>query len=508
MLTAERHARIVEMVARQGTVTVPELASALDISESTIRRDLDKLDQAHRLVKVHGGATTLESAHLTRDLTLEERHGLHAEEKRAICAYAATLVGPDDLVYLDAGSTVEELINHLAERGARYVTDSVSHAMKLAARGFHVTVLGGELKSATESLVGPDTIAAISRYHFTIGFWGVNGITPENGLTSPESNEALIKQLTMEHTARRYVLADATKFDNTSLVRFGAFDSATIVTCGDVPEKYKAYTDDLHRNVQPVARLHRPRGRHAPGRHQPHRLRADAPGWQGRERLHRARQPRAQMTRINVKVKSAEETELNGMGPKIAEKDVEVLLAKLDALGEGDTLVISGSVPATLPHDMYERIMARLEGRGVCIVVDAEKDLLTRVLRYRPFLVKPNNHELGDIFGVTLRTRDEVVPYAKRLQELGAANVLVSMAGEGGVLVDETGAVRQSPAAKGTVVNSVGAGDSSVAGFLAGLIETGSYEDAFRMALAAGSASAFSDHLATRPEVEALLARS
>lgn len=214
------------------------------------------------------------------------------------------------------------------------------------------------------------------------------------------------------------------------------------------------------------------------------------------------------MTRINVKVKSAEETELNGMGPKIAEKDVEVLLAKLDALGEGDTLVISGSVPATLPHDMYERIMARLEGRGVCIVVDAEKDLLTRVLRYRPLLVKPNNHELGDIFGVTLRTRDEVVPYAKRLQGLGAANVLVSMAGEGGVLVDETGAVHQSPAAKGTVVNSVGAGDSSVAGFLAGLIETGSYEDAFRMALAAGSASAFSDHLATRPEVEALLASS
>ena len=240
MLAEERHARIVEMVTRKGTATVTDLATALDISESTIRRDLDKLDQAHRLVKVHGGATTLESAHLTRDLTLEERHGLHAEEKRAICAYAATLVGLDDLVYLDAGSTVEELINHLTEHGARYVTDSVSHAMKLAARGFHVTVLGGELKSATESLVGPDTIAAISRYHFTIGFWGVNGITPENGLTSPESNEALIKQLTMEHTARRYVLADATKFDNTSLFGFGSFSSATIVTCGDVPEKYKA----------------------------------------------------------------------------------------------------------------------------------------------------------------------------------------------------------------------------------------------------------------------------
>lgn len=241
MLAEERLARIVEMVGRRGTASVSDLASELGISESTIRRDLDKLDQAHRLVKVHGGATTLESAHLTRDLTLDERHGLHAEEKRAICAYAATLVGPDDLVYLDADSTVEELIGHLGEHRARYVTDSVSHAMKLAGRGFHVTVLGGELKSTTESLIGPDTIAALSRYHFTIGFWGANGITPESGFTSPESNEALIKQLSMEHTARRYVLADATKFDSTSLVGFGPFSSATIVTCGDVPERYREF---------------------------------------------------------------------------------------------------------------------------------------------------------------------------------------------------------------------------------------------------------------------------
>lgn len=212
------------------------------------------------------------------------------------------------------------------------------------------------------------------------------------------------------------------------------------------------------------------------------------------------------MTRVNVKVKSAEETELNGMGPQMGEEDVEVLLARTDALGAGDTLVVSGSVPACLPHDMYERVMERVAPRGVRVVVDAERDLLTRTLPLGPFLVKPNNHELGDIFGVELRTRDEVVPYARRLQEMGAANVLVSMAGEGGVLVAETGEVFQSSAAKGTVVNSVGAGDSSVAGFLAGLAETGSYEAAFRMALATGSASAFSDHLATRAEVEALLA--
>mgnify|MGYP004512973797 FL=1 len=212
-------------------------------------------------------------------------------------------------------------------------------------------------------------------------------------------------------------------------------------------------------------------------------------------------------TRINAKVKAIEETELNGQGPRIAPEDVDALFSKLDVLGQDDTLVISGSVPNTLPSDMYEQVMKRLAGHGVRIVVDAERDLLTRVLPYRPFLVKPNNHELGDIFGVTLKTRDEVVPYARRMQEMGAQNVLVSMAGEGGVLVAADGQVYQSPAAKGTVVNSVGAGDSCVAGFLAGLMETGSYQTAFRMGLAAGSASAFSDHLATRPEVEDLMSR-
>lgn len=216
---------------------------------------------------------------------------------------------------------------------------------------------------------------------------------------------------------------------------------------------------------------------------------------------------KAGFTRINAKVKAVEETEINGQGPHIAPEDVDALFSKLDVLGQDDTLVISGSVPNTLPSDMYEQVMERLAGRGVRIVVDAERDLLTRVLSYRPFLVKPNNHELGDIFGVTLKTRDEVVPYARRIQEMGAQNVLVSMAGEGGVLVAADGQVYQSPAAKGTVVNSVGAGDSCVAGFLAGLMETGSYQTAFRMGLAAGSASAFSDHLATRPEVEDLMSR-
>ena len=212
------------------------------------------------------------------------------------------------------------------------------------------------------------------------------------------------------------------------------------------------------------------------------------------------------MSRINMKIKAAEETEINGIGPKILESDIDALYARLDALQRGDTLVIAGSVPSMLPSDMYERIMDRLDGRGIDIVVDAERDLLVKVLRYHPFLIKPNNHELGAIFGVELSTRDEVVPYARKLQEKGARNVLVSMAGEGAVLVPESGDVIMGEAPKGTVVNSVGAGDSMVAGFLAGYQESdGDYAAAFKMGVATGSASAFSAKLATRPEVEALL---
>lgn len=213
------------------------------------------------------------------------------------------------------------------------------------------------------------------------------------------------------------------------------------------------------------------------------------------------------MSRINVKVKSAEETEINGIGPDIAPSDIEALYAKLDALTSDDILVISGSVPAALPGDIYERIMERLEGRGIRIVVDATRELLMNVLAFHPFLVKPNNHELGEIFGVELKARKDVVPYAKKLQELGARNVLVSMAGEGAVLVAENGGVIESPSPKGTVVNSVGAGDSMVAGFIAGYLESdGNYEQAFRMGVCAGSASAFSLGLAERDQVEELLA--
>ncbi len=206
-------------------------------------------------------------------------------------------------------------------------------------------------------------------------------------------------------------------------------------------------------------------------------------------------------TRINLKLKSIDGTEINGQGPKIDSEKVRMLMEQLGRLGQGDVLFLSGSIPASMPDDAYQKIMERLEGRNVRIVVDATKDLLLNVLPYRPFLIKPNNHELGEIFGVELKTRKEAVPYARKLQERGARNVLVSMAGEGAVLVAADGSVYEEHAPEGVLVNSVGAGDSMVAGFMAGFTEKEDYEYAFHMGIAAGSASAFSEHLATKEEI-------
>lgn len=209
-------------------------------------------------------------------------------------------------------------------------------------------------------------------------------------------------------------------------------------------------------------------------------------------------------SRINLKLKSIDGTEINGCGPDIHEQAVNQLMEKLDVLGEGDVLILAGSIPSSMSDDIYKIILERLSGRNVKTVVDATKDLLVNVLAYHPFLVKPNNHELGEIFDVTLKIREDVVPYAKKLQEMGAVNVLVSMAGEGAVLVAEDGSVHMSAAPKGRLVNGVGAGDSMVAGFIAGWMEQQDYQHAFRMGVSAGSASAFSEFLATRPEIEAV----
>lgn len=210
------------------------------------------------------------------------------------------------------------------------------------------------------------------------------------------------------------------------------------------------------------------------------------------------------MTRINVKMKSDEETEINGMGPTIQKKDFDQLLNQIKKMKKGDMIVISGNIPKSMKSDTYDKIISHLDPE-VNLVVDAEKDLIMNVLKYHPFLIKPNNLELAEMFSVTLNNDEDIIYYAKELQKSGARNVLVSMAKDGAILVCENGEIYKQEVAKGQVVNSVGAGDSMVAGFLAGYLKTNNYEYALKLGTACGGATAFHSGLATRKQIKKVL---
>ncbi|GAA0086916.1 1-phosphofructokinase [Clostridium sp. CTA-7] len=211
------------------------------------------------------------------------------------------------------------------------------------------------------------------------------------------------------------------------------------------------------------------------------------------------------VSRINVKLKANEESEINGQGPNITSNDLEELYKKLDLLKEGDILVLAGSVPKTLPKNIYEIIMEKLSNKGIKFVVDTTGELLLNVLKYNPFLIKPNNHELAELFNTTIDIEEEIIIYAKKLREMGARNVLVSMAGDGAIFITENDEIIKSEVPKGKLINSVGAGDSMVGGFIAGYLRNESIEEAFKIGVATGSASAFSEGLATKEKVYELL---
>ena len=204
------------------------------------------------------------------------------------------------------------------------------------------------------------------------------------------------------------------------------------------------------------------------------------------------------MSRINVKLRSDEESEINGIGPKITKEDLEKLFKQLDQMDKSDVLVLSGSIPKSISSGIYETILHRLQDKNIFSVVDATGDLLMNVLKYKPFLIKPNNHEIEEIFNVKLESEEDLIFYAKKLQEEGARNVLISLAGDGSLLVDEHGGTHRIGVCKGKVKNSVGAGDSMVAGFIAGYLRNGDYMEALELGTACGGATAFSDSLATK----------
>ena len=243
MIAEERWGVILQLIEAKNTVTVAELTEVLNTSESTIRRDLQELDRMHKLVRVHGGATALDDSprFVNSDVQISDRAAAHAEEKAAIGRFAAGLIGKSDFVYIDAGSTTAQLVEHITEKNAVYVTNSIGHARRLLQKGCRVILPGGEIKPVTEAMVGAQTVEEIRRYHFTIGFFGTNGVTDDTGFTTPESNEAAVKRTAMEHSRDRYVLCDHSKFSRIAPVSFGSFYFADIVTDSAVPERYRKY---------------------------------------------------------------------------------------------------------------------------------------------------------------------------------------------------------------------------------------------------------------------------
>ena len=240
MLAEERYNEILRLVNEKKTVTVQELTEVLDTSESTIRRDLTTLHKKGSLVKVHGGSTALSVEGMTRDASLTVRRDMNIEEKVAIAKYAAALIEKDDFVYLDAGSSVDLMIDYIAEQEAIYVTNAIGHAQKLLQKGCRVFLLGGELKEVTEAIVGAQAIDSLKRYNFTKGFFGANGVHRERGLTTPDITEALVKEKAMEQCANRYVLADSTKINQISSVTFAGFEEGMILTTRLRDASYKA----------------------------------------------------------------------------------------------------------------------------------------------------------------------------------------------------------------------------------------------------------------------------
>lgn len=237
MLAEQRMEHIVDLVNERGSVTAAELMEQLNASESTIRRDLTRLDEAGRVVRVHGGATAALKAVVSSDRPLSERHVTHAAEKDAIGRAAAALIGPHDFVYIDAGTTTMALVSHITETRATYVTNALSIARLLMERGCRVYMLGGMLKPLTEAMVGEQAIESARRYHFTLGFFGANGIMPDAGFTTPEVDEAAIKRAVIGQTLRPFVLCDASKFFVVSPVTFASFNDATIIT-NEVPQEF------------------------------------------------------------------------------------------------------------------------------------------------------------------------------------------------------------------------------------------------------------------------------
>ena len=239
MLTEQRYEMILNLLEENKSVTVTQIKELLHISESTARRDITALHQAGKLIKVFGGAVALEGEVISREPTVQQKENVNKEQKIRIAKYAASLIEPNDFVYLDAGTTTELMIDYLTEKDITFVTNAVSHARKLSMAGYTTYILGGEFKATTEAIVGDEAIESLQKYNFTKGFWGTNGVHQKLGFSTPDVKEAKVKEVAMKHCAKRYVLCDSSKFSQISCVKFGEFAKTCIITTQILDESYR-----------------------------------------------------------------------------------------------------------------------------------------------------------------------------------------------------------------------------------------------------------------------------
>lgn len=242
MLSEQRQRMILKILEEQRSVTVTELTKLLDTSESTIRRDITILDKAGRLVKVFGGAVLADHTYLSAEPTVAQKSEVSREEKKRIAKYAASLIRPHDFVYLDAGTTTAYMLEFLTETNVTFVTNAVAHAQRLASCGIHVILVGGTLKTSTEAVVGTSAVLMLHDYHFSMGFFGANGISKTAGFTTPDANEALVKKTALGQCKKVYLLCDHSKFNIVSSVTFAPITAGTILT-DEGKEEYKDAAD-------------------------------------------------------------------------------------------------------------------------------------------------------------------------------------------------------------------------------------------------------------------------
>ena len=238
MLSEQRQRMILQILEERKSVTVTELTELLDISESTARRDITILDKAGKLVKVFGGAVLAENVYLSSEPTVAQKNEINQEEKKRIARYAASLIRPQDFVYIDAGTTTGYMLDYIEESDVTYVTNAVAHAQRLAARGMRVILVGGTLKHSTEAVIGTTAVLMLKEYHFSVGFFGANGISRKAGFTTPDANEALVKKTALKQCKKVYMLCDHSKFHVVSSVTFAPITAGTILT-DEKMEEYK-----------------------------------------------------------------------------------------------------------------------------------------------------------------------------------------------------------------------------------------------------------------------------